>query len=110
MANYVVRWEIAIEAGSPEEAAGIAQTLVIFDKDTRYVDVAPADDADDPNTEWQSVDLHSLPASEPEVIHTVCRYCDLDIENLKPFPAGEWRDRGNNWRCNDGQHDHAPID
>lgn len=38
----------------------------------------------------------------PGAIHTVCSNCDLEIEGLSPFPANEWRDRGNNTHCRTG--------
>lgn len=50
------------------------------------------------------------PKPEPRtVIHTACRYCNLDIEGHHPFKRGQWRDRGNNTVCNDGKHKHAPV-
>lgn len=42
------------------------------------------------------------------VRQTACRLCGQDIEGISPFPKGEWRDRGNNTHCNDGQV-HAPV-
>jgi hypothetical protein len=44
----------------------------------------------------------------PEVRHTSCRHCRLDIEGISPFKRGQWMDRGGNRRCNDGKHAHAP--
>lgn len=35
----------------------------------------------------------------PEVTQTACRHCGQDIEGIEPYPAGEWRDRGNNTHC-----------
>lgn len=48
------------------------------------------------------------------VRQTTCKYCDLDIENIRPapgkaFPRGQWTDRGGNTSCNDGRHKHAPV-
>lgn len=34
-----------------------------------------------------------------EVTQTACASCGLDIENLRPYPKGQWRDRGNNTHC-----------
>lgn len=46
----------------------------------------------------------------PEVRQTACRHCGQDIEGFRPFPAGEWRDRGNNRTCPDGSgRKHAPT-
>jgi hypothetical protein len=42
------------------------------------------------------------------VRHTSCRKCELDIEGFAPYPAGEWRDRGNNATCPKGGC-HKPI-
>jgi hypothetical protein len=42
------------------------------------------------------------------VKHTSCRKCELDIEGFAPYPAGEWRDRGNNATCLKGGN-HKPI-
>lgn len=51
---------------------------------------------------------------EPEVIQTSCDYCGQDIEGIKPFPYGEWRDRGSNTTCptpeGDAGRKHEPID
>jgi len=33
------------------------------------------------------------------VRQTACRYCGQDIENISPYRAGQWRDRGNNSHC-----------
>lgn len=50
------------------------------------------------------------PADWNEVKQTTCRYCEQDIEGFKPFPEGEWRDRGNNTHCpNDSGKLHAPY-
>lgn len=48
------------------------------------------------------------------VKQTICKYCDLDIENFSPYRNGEWRDRGNNTHCRkrDGELSrilHAPV-
>lgn len=40
---------------------------------------------------------------------TACRYCGLDIEQLRPFKKTGWHDRGGNSRCNDDKHYHAPV-
>ena len=46
-------------------------------------------------------------------IQTSCKHCGQDIENLWPFRAGEWRDRGNNPTCPTPEGDaglhHAPV-
>ncbi len=39
-------------------------------------------------------------------IHEACRHCGLDIEGSED--DFDWRDRGNNSKCNDGNHDHEP--
>lgn len=44
----------------------------------------------------------------PHAIHTACRWCGLDIEGWTD--SDDWRDRGNNSRCNDGLHNHEPVD
>lgn len=46
---------------------------------------------------------------EPEVIHTGCKLCGLDIEGFKPFHFGSWRDRGNNLACPSGEVLHEPL-
>lgn len=46
-----------------------------------------------------------LPTSTQQ---TACEHCGLDIEG--DLFADDWRDRGNNTRCNDGKHAHAPGD
>lgn len=43
---------------------------------------------------------------ESAAIHTVCIHCDLDIEGCEA--DDDWRDRGNNTTCNDGENDHEP--
>lgn len=51
-------------------------------------------------------------APEPGARHTSCRYCELDIEGIAPYPKGEWRDRGNNRTCPHGPNKgklHAPV-
>lgn len=40
------------------------------------------------------------------VIHTICTHCELDIEGSED--SDDWRDRGNNSRCNDDEHAHEP--
>lgn len=42
--------------------------------------------------------------------HTSCKHCDLNIEGLAPYPAGEWRDRGNNTTCPTGATKHEPYE
>ncbi|MET0742992.1 MAG: hypothetical protein ABWY78_06440 [Microvirga sp.] len=55
------------------------------------------------------------PAAEvrAEVRQTACRHCGQDIEGIRPFKAGQWRDRGNNTTCptpaGDKGQKHAPI-
>jgi hypothetical protein len=50
------------------------------------------------------------PEEEPAVVHTTCRYCELDIEGFAPFSEGEWRDRGNNTHCpNFDSKWHEPV-
>jgi hypothetical protein len=56
---------------------------------------------------------------EPEMArHTTCRHCGQDIEGIRPapgapYPAGEWRDRGNNTTCPNDAGDagqvHEPV-
>jgi hypothetical protein len=48
-----------------------------------------------------------------DVIHTACKHCDQDIEGIKPFVKGDWRDRGNNRVCPSGPNKdkaHEPIE
>lgn len=51
---------------------------------------------------------------EETVRQTGCKHCGLDIENISPYPEGEWRDRGNNTECPVGASEsprkHAPPD
>ena len=49
---------------------------------------------------------------QPHAIHTTCRWCGLDIEGWSDSDkySEDWRDRGNNRRCNDGLHNHEPVD
>lgn len=42
---------------------------------------------------------------------TSCRHCALDIENMYPYPAGQWRDRGGETKCSSKLYrgrNHAP--
>lgn len=48
----------------------------------------------------------------PQCLHMACKFCDLDIEGMAPFSAGQWRDRGNNATCPHGANKgkpHAPY-
>ena len=49
---------------------------------------------------------------QPHAIHTTCRWCGLEIEGWSDNDkySEDWRDRGNNRRCNDGLHNHEPVD
>lgn len=50
------------------------------------------------------------PCATPEVRQTSCKWCGLDVEGFAPFNRRtEWRDRGNNTRCNDGKHKHVGV-
>lgn len=52
------------------------------------------------------------PRQYTAVTHTICRFCNLDIEGWAPYRKGEWRDRGNNSTCPHGTNkdkNHAPI-
>ena len=40
------------------------------------------------------------------VIHTTCKHCGQDIEGINNT---DWRDRGNNRKCNDGTNYHEPA-
>lgn len=44
----------------------------------------------------------------PECQHLICKHCGQDIEGFSPYPAGEWRDRGNNRTCPDGPQQGQP--
>ncbi len=60
MSAYVVRWEIEVDAESPEEAVDLAcQMLPVAGNETTatFFGVCPEADADDPNVQWQSVDI-----------------------------------------------------
>lgn len=59
-------------------------------------------------TAYEQIEAES-DESYGEVRQTGCKHCGLDIEGFRPFPKGEWRDRGNNTHCNDAKHSHAPI-
>lgn len=41
-----------------------------------------------------------------KVTQTACALCGLDIEGVRPYRVGEWRDRGNNTECPDGAADY----
>lgn len=63
MAAYVVKWEIEVEADSPEEAVAEAYNMFPHpgsDSTAKYFDVAPEPEADDPNTVWESVKLDDV--------------------------------------------------
>lgn len=67
-------------------------------------------DLSQPDDEGPEITVQ-LPRPEPEApgcIQTSCDYCGHDIENLAPFPAGQWMDRGGNYTC-DGTRPHAPT-
>lgn len=50
----------------------------------------------------------------PQSRQTSCKHCGQDIENIEPFPAGQWRDRGNNPTCpnsaGDAGQTHEPVE
>lgn len=54
------------------------------------------------------VDGRPRPHDIPTVRQTACRLCGLDVENITPFRADDWRDRGNNTHCPDGRL-HEPM-
>ncbi len=59
------------------------------------------------------IDVGAEPEQDDTCRQTACVHCGQDIEGLSPFPAGEWRDRGNNTTCptpegDAGQH-HEPV-
>jgi hypothetical protein len=63
MSTYVVQWQIDIEAESPEDAVMEAYNLLPFpgsDSIATVFSVTTADQADDPNVTWQTVDVREL--------------------------------------------------
>ncbi len=55
--------------------------------------------------EWLTDHGYELPSA---ICQTSCEHCDLDVEGT--IGGDDWRDRGNNTRCNDDAHAHAPTD
>lgn len=65
---------------------------------------------DDYNAAVRVYERATRPAPEPVTcIQTSCERCGQDIENLAPFKAGQWMDRGGNYTCN-GTLKHRPYE
>jgi hypothetical protein len=73
--------EAQSESGEEDETPGRNQNGRLTGTGPEWWDDMPGDDT-------------------PEIIHTTCRYCGLDIEgDPKSMERGNWRDRGGNWYC-----------